>query len=88
LDPAQLHLQLLKVQEAADVARRAQSEYLTDLSHEVRTAMCTIIGMTDEVLGTELNAEQRTDLTAVKDSANSLLKIIEDTLEWFKIAER
>ena len=88
MDPANLHHQFLKVQEAADAARRAQSEYMANLSHEVRTAMCSIIGMTEEVLGTELQPQQRADLTAVKDSANALLKIIEDTLDWFKTAER
>jgi signal transduction histidine kinase len=88
LDPAHLHLQFLKVLEIADAASRAKSEYLANLSHEVRTAMCSIIGMTEEVLATELQPEQRADLTAVKDSADALLKIIEDTLEWFKTAER
>ena len=50
--------------------------------------MCSIIGMTDAVLATELEPEQRGDLSAVKESAASLLRIINDTLDFFKIAER
>jgi signal transduction histidine kinase len=87
-----LQLQLLKAKEAAEAAGRANSEFLANLSHEVRTAMYSIIGMTDAVLATELKPEQRRDLSSVKDSANSLLKIIDDILDFYKdfykIAER
>ncbi len=81
-------MQLLKAQEAAKAASRAQGEFLANLSHAVRTEMCSIIGMTDAVLATELTPEQRRDLSAVKDSVNALLKIIDDTLDSFNIAER
>ena len=87
-----LQLQLLKAKEAAEAAGRANSEFLANRSHEVRTAMYSIIGMTDAVLATELKPEQRRDLSIVKDSANSLLKIIDDILDFYKdfykIAER
>ncbi len=43
--------------------------------------------MTEAVLATELKPEQRRDLSMVKDSANSLLKITDDILDFFKIAE-
>jgi two-component system, sensor histidine kinase and response regulator len=87
-----LQVQSLRAKEAADAASRAHSEFLANLSHDVRTTMYSIIGMTDAVLETELNPEQRRDLSIVKDSANSLLKIIDDILEFYKdfykIAER
>jgi signal transduction histidine kinase len=80
--PVTLHLQLLKAREAADAAKRAKSEFLANLSHEVRTTMYNIIGMTDAILASELEPEQRDDLNAVKESANSMLKIIDDTFEF------
>ncbi len=86
--PASLHSQLLKAKEAAEAASRANGEFLANMSHEVRTAVSSIIGMTDAVLSTELQPEQRDDLSAVKDSANSLLRIVDDIVDFFKIAER
>jgi two-component system, sensor histidine kinase and response regulator len=86
--PASLHMQLLKAKEAAEAAGRANSEFLANLSHEVRTAMYSIIGMTEAVLATELKPEQHRDLSIVKDSANSLLEIVDDVLDFFKTAKR
>jgi two-component system sensor histidine kinase/response regulator len=59
-----------------------------EIGHVVRTALFSIIGMTDAVLATELKPGQRRDLRIVKDSANSLLKITDDILDVFKIAAR
>jgi signal transduction histidine kinase len=81
-------VQLQKAKEAAEAANHANGEFLANLSHEVRTALSNAIGMTDSVLATELKPEQRRDLCIVKDSANSLLKIVDDILDFFKIAAR
>ena len=85
--PASLSVQLLKAKEAGEAANHANSEFLANLSHEVRTALSSIIRMTDAVLSTELKPEQRSDLSIVKDSANSLPKIIDDILDFYKIAK-
>jgi Signal transduction histidine kinase len=87
-NPDHLFTQLQRAKDAAEVANVAKIEFLTNLSHQVRTAMQSIIGMTEEVLTSELTSEQRGDLNAVEDSARSLHKILNDTLDWFKIAER
>ena len=82
---AERTLELTRAIREAESANRAKSRFLANLSHEVRTPMNAVLGLTSLLLEEDVGLEQREHILLIRNSAKSLLGVLDDILDLARI---
>ena len=80
--------ELLEAKRQAEAANEAKTNFLANVSHELRTPINAVLGLTRQTLGTELTQQQTDYLQIVAKSAQELLELINDVLDYSRLSAR
>jgi len=83
--PAPDVTELLRARDAAEAATRAKSVFLATVTHEMRTPMNGVLGMTEILLGTPLTPQQQEAVELIRTSATGLLTLVNDVLDFSRV---
>ncbi len=84
-DQKEIEQALKSAKEAAEAADRSKSEFLANISHEIRTPINVVIGMLDLAMNTQLSPGQQEYLSSAKAAADSLLELLSDVLDFSRL---
>lgn len=77
--------ELMKINELAEVSKKAKERFIANMSHEIRTPMNAIAGMAELLIEADMHKEHKEYAQAIKLSADNLMEIINDVLDFSKV---